>query len=229
MAETTLHTLQHGVFPNESAEYRAARDRLLEAEIALRRQTEAVAAQRRALPPGGPVLKDYVFNEGQDARPTRLSELFGDKSTLVIYSFMYGPDVPRPCPSCTSIADALDRTARHVQQRVSLAVVAKSPIDRFLTLGRERGWTELRLLSSADNSYNADYHGENATGDQRSILNVFVREGGVVRHAYATELASAPRESGLDPRHADSIWPLWGALDFTPDGRGDFRPKLNYD
>ena len=74
--------------PGESAEYRAARDRLLEREIELRRATEAVAGVRRELPPGGRVKMDYVFEgAGADGEPTdvRLSELFGpDKNSLVI-------------------------------------------------------------------------------------------------------------------------------------------------
>jgi predicted dithiol-disulfide oxidoreductase (DUF899 family) len=229
MAESTDHPLHDVRFPNESAAYRAARDQLLEAEIALRRQIEAVAAQRRALPSGGKIREDYVFAEGSDARSTRMSELFGDKSTLVVYSYMYGPAMAKPCPSCTSMLDSLERAARHIERRAALAVVARSPIERILTLAEERGWTHFRLLSSAGNSYNADYHGEDAAGDQMPILNVFVRDGGVVRHAYATELMFAPRDPGQDPRHVDAIWPLWSLLDVTPEGRGDFYPRLSYD
>src|SRR5215213_1288029 len=85
-------------FPGESADYRAARDRLLEQEIELRRATEAVAAARRALPPGGVVPQDYLFQrEGTDGAPTdvRLSELFAPGlDSLVIYSFMF-PRAPR--------------------------------------------------------------------------------------------------------------------------------------
>jgi predicted dithiol-disulfide oxidoreductase (DUF899 family) len=215
-------------FPNESAEYRRARDGLLEAEIALRRQIEAVAAQRRALPPGGEVPEDYLFEEGEDARPVRMSQLFAGKPTLIAYSFMYGPKMDHACPSCTSILDALDGEARHVTQRASLVVIAKSPIARILGHAKQRGWRTLRLLSSAANSYNADYHGENAKGEQTSMLNVFTLERGVVRHRFGTELHNGPSDPGQDPRHVDSIWPLWNLLDFTPEGRGDFRPKLQY-
>src|SRR5690349_23912024 len=80
-------------FPGESAEYRAARNRLLEQEIELRRATEAVAAARRRLPPGGIVPHDYAFHgQGPDGQPTevRLSELFAPgKDSLVIYSMMF--------------------------------------------------------------------------------------------------------------------------------------------
>ena len=74
-------------FPNESAEYREARNALLDAEIALRRQTEAVAEMRRALPPGGEVPEDFVFERiGADFRPesVRLSELFGDFPSILV-------------------------------------------------------------------------------------------------------------------------------------------------
>jgi predicted dithiol-disulfide oxidoreductase (DUF899 family) len=215
-------------FPNESADYRRARDSLLVAEIALRRQIEAVAAQRRALPPGGEVPDDYIFEEGDDARPIRMSQLFAGKPTLIAYSFMYGPEMDHACPNCTSILDALDGEARHVTQRASLVVIAKSPIARIRAHAKQRGWRGLRLLSSAANSYNIDYHGENAKGEQTSSLNVFTLKDGVVRHSFGAEMHNSPADPGQDPRHVDSIWPLWNLLDFTPEGRGDFHPKLQY-
>lgn len=228
MSETAERTLHDMHFPNESAEYRAARDRLLEAEIALRRQTEAVAAQRRALPPGGEVPEDYVF-EGEEG-PVQLSELFGDKDVLLLYGFMFGPRMERACPSCTSFIDALDGEMRHIRQRVAIAVVARSPLPRFKAHAQDRGWRDTRLLSSAGNSFHPDYHAEDAQGSQWPIMNVFARQGGKIRHVWASELAFAPRDPGEDPRHIDGFWPLWGVLDLSPEGRGeDFRPKLSYD
>jgi len=223
-----LKSSQQERFPNESAEYRRARNGLLEAEIALRRQIEAVAAQRRALPPGGEVREDYVFEEGEDARPIRMSQLFAGKPTLIAYSFMYGPKMDHACPACTSILDALDGETQHVTQRASLVVIAKSPIARIIGHAKQRGWRSLRLLSSAANSYNVDYHGENAQGEQTSALNVFTLKGDVVRHSFGAEMHNSRADPGQDPRHVDSIWPLWNLLDFTPEGRGDFHPKLRY-
>src|SRR5712692_8339810 len=101
-------------FPGESPEYRVARDRLLQQEVELRRATEAVAIARRALPPGGVVPQDYVFQQaGPDGVQTdvRLSELFvRGLDTLAIYNFMFprALDDERPCPSCTSFLDAFD-------------------------------------------------------------------------------------------------------------------------
>jgi predicted dithiol-disulfide oxidoreductase (DUF899 family) len=237
-------------FPGESGEYRRERNRLLDAEIELRRAIERVAAQRRALPPGGPVPDDYCFEEVSDSGgEVRFSELFeASKDTLVVYSFMFprwsgdtrtGPDgetgklplAETPCPSCTSILDSLDGAAPHVRQRLNLAVVAKSDPERIRTFARERSWRNLRLLSSRNNTYNRDYHAEAADGEQIPILNVFIQDGEEVRHSWATELMFAPRHEGEDPRHVDSIWPIWSVLDVTPEGRGagsDF-PKLRYE
>ena len=216
-------------FPNESPDYRAARDEILQAEIALRRRVEEVAAMRRRLPLGGAVLEDYVFDEG-DGRRVRLSELFvRPDASLVLYNFMYGPKMAAACPMCTSFLDGLDANAPHLTQRVNLAVVAKSPIARIQSHARERGWRHLRLLSSAGNTFNRDYFGENADESQNPLLHVFVRRGAVVHHAYATELYFVPADPGQNPRHIDPMWPLWNVLDMTPDGRGaDWYPKLSY-
>jgi predicted dithiol-disulfide oxidoreductase (DUF899 family) len=228
---------QHKVrFPGESDSYRAARDELLAAETELRRTVESVAAQRRKLPLGGEIPQDYIFDELIGAngvgkkRQVRMSDLFADgKDTLILYSFMYGPEMARPCPLCTSIIDALDGEAPHVVQRVNLAVVAKSPIERIAEFAAERGWRRLRLLSSEGNTYNRDYQGETATGDQMPALNVFVRRDDKIYHSYCTELLFTPAEPGQDGRHVDMIWPLWNLLDVTPEGRGQkWSPKLTY-
>jgi predicted dithiol-disulfide oxidoreductase (DUF899 family) len=224
-------------FPGENDTYRKARNELLEAEIALRKNIEAVAALRRKLPLGGPVKEDYVFEEGprnlSDPPATRgvhHSELFQPgKDTLAIYSYMFGPKMAAPCVSCTSILDGLNGTSPHVTQRINFVAVAKSPLERIREVARERGWNNLRLLSSANNTYNQDYHGENAKGDQLPSLNIFVRRDGKVYHAYNTELLFAPKDPGQDGRHVDMIWPLWNLFDFTPEGRGkDWYPKLKY-
>jgi predicted dithiol-disulfide oxidoreductase (DUF899 family) len=206
--------------------------------MTLRRNIEDVAVLRRGLPLGGLLKEDYVFEEGASdihdtatVRKTRLSELFSpDKDTLVIYSYMFGPQMAAPCVSCTSILDGLNGAAPHVRQKVNFAVAAKSPIARIRETARGRGWKNLRLLSSANNTYNLDYQGETIKGDQLPSLNVFVRREGKIYHFYNTELLFAPKESGMDGRHVDSIWPIWSVFDFTPEGRGtDWYPKLNYD
>lgn len=218
-------------FPTESPEYRAARERLLEQEAELRRATEAVAVARRELPTGGAVPEDYVFTA---AGPTdvSMSGLFAaGKDTLAIYSFMFprAVDEDLPCPSCTQFLDSFDGVARHAAQRVNVAVVAKAPIERIVAHAEGRGWRHLRLLSSASNTYNRDYHGETDGGQQLPMLNVFRRDAGVIRHFWGSELLFAPAEPGQDPRHSDTIDPLWNLFDFTPDGRGsDWDPQLRY-
>ncbi len=230
----TLHSTR---FPGETPQYREARDKLLQAEMALRRQLEDVAALRRQLPSGGAVPEDYIFEEGapdlndtQSVTRVPLSELFAaDKNTLIIYSYMFGPAMKAPCVSCTSILDGLNGTAPHVLQRVSFAVAAKSPLQRIREVARSRGWANLRIVSSHKNTYNRDYHGENEKGDQLPSLNVFTRRDGKIYHFYNTELLFAPPEKGMDGRHVDLIWPLWNLFDFTPEGRGtDWYPKLSY-
>ena len=238
-------------FPGESDEYRAARDRLLEQEIGLRRAMESVAAMRRQLPPGGIVPEDYVFQGlGPDGTATdvRLSELFApSKTSLVIYNFMFprdplddrpGPKTGQtallplaegPCPSCTALLDQLDGAVEHVGQHLDLAVVAKAPLDRVVVFAEERGWRRLRFLSSVANSFKRDYLGETPEGDQRPMLNVFHREGNVIRHFWSTELFYAPPDPEQDPRHVGTLEPVWNLFDLTPEGRPtDWDEQLSY-
>ena len=118
--------MEHLHYPNESTEYRAARNALLNDEIALRAQIEAVAAKRRALPLGGEVPEDYVFQRiGKTSMPenVKMSELFGPHDTLILYSFMYGPERELPCPGCTHLrwarrrCEACGRTCRAPHRR----------------------------------------------------------------------------------------------------------------
>jgi predicted dithiol-disulfide oxidoreductase (DUF899 family) len=220
-------------WPGESDEYRRARDELLQSEIDLRRREEAVAAQRRALPLGGEVPQDYMF-DGADGE-VRLSELFADgKDTLFLYSFMFIPDgdgdpLGAACPSCTSIIDSMDGAARHLTQRINFAVSAKVPIDRFQGHARTRGWRHARLLSSARSTYTRDYNAESEDGAQWPIASVFVRHDATIRHFWSSELFDAATDPGQHPRHVDFMWPMWATLDRTPEGRGsDWGPQLEY-
>ena len=221
-------------FPGESDAYREARDRLLAAERDLRRQTEEVAELRRALPQGGAVKEDYVFQEAAaDSSGTaidiRLSELFAPgKDTLILYSFMYPPE-GNACPMCTAFLDALNGNAKHLTQRVNLAVAAKAPLDTIRSFAASRGWNDLRLLSSGGNGYNADYFAESPGGDQLPMINVFRKDADGIRHLYASELFFIAPEEGQHPRHIDAMWPLWNVLDLTPEGRGtDWWPQISY-
>jgi predicted dithiol-disulfide oxidoreductase (DUF899 family) len=214
--------------PNESAAYRAARTALLAEEIELRRHIERVASQRRALPPGGPVTGDYRF-EGENG-PTDFAGLFRDKETLVIYSYMFGPERERPCPMCTNTIGSWEGNAADIGQRVSLAVVARSPVERLIAWKRERGWRNLRLFSDLNGAYSRDYFGTLPNGSEVPALNVFTRRDGTIRHFWTAEMTGSTADPGQDPRGAPDPAPLWMVLDATPEGRGaDWYPKLEYE
>ncbi len=213
-------------FPGESAEYRVARNELLEAERQLRRQIEAVAAQRRDLPAGGKLMEDYVF--AGVAGDIRFTELFAPgKDSLIVYNMMFAAGAD-PCPMCTALVDGLNGNAVHVEQRVNLAIVAAAPIEQLTAYADERGWNNLRLLSSHNNSYNRDFHAETADG-QWPMLNVFSRSGDQIIHNWGSELLFVDADPGQNQRHVDLIWPLWNLLDLTPEGRGDnWFPSRRY-
>lgn len=238
--------MEHLAFPNESADYRDARAALLDAEIALRRQIEAVAAQRRAPPRGGAIPEDYVFERTgahQRTERVRLSDLFGDQRAIILYSFMFGPERATPCPGCTHLLDAIDGAARHVGQRAPLFIVAKSPMARLEAWARERRWPHLQFLSDGEGRYSAAYFGdtrrlssakraERGMGEgedwDETIFNVFCKDGDTIRHHWASEMAYAPEDPGQHHRAGDLVDPLWGLLDMTPEGRGNFFPSLDY-
>jgi predicted dithiol-disulfide oxidoreductase (DUF899 family) len=226
MSERSLHrSLHQKRFPGESDEYRIARDELLRAELALRQRVEEVAALRRALPLGGRVEDDYVFDEiGPDGKvkDIRLSELFPvGIDTLLLYSFMFGPDWDKPCPMCTSAVDAWSGNAAYVREHAGFAICAKAPVERLRDWAEERGWRNLKLLSSGRNTFNVDYHAEFEAehGDQQPVLHVFARRGAHVYHSWSSEMLYVPAEGNT--RHVDMAWPLWNLLDLTPEGRGE--------
>jgi predicted dithiol-disulfide oxidoreductase (DUF899 family) len=238
-------------FPGESAEYRAARDRLLNQEIALRREMEALAVARRALPPGGLVPEDYVFDEmGADGAPVtvKLSELFAGKPSLIVYNMMFPrhkndsrpkaetgitAELPRedgPCPSCVAFLDQLDGAMPHLLQTHAYVVIAKTPIARLAAFSKDRGWKHFRLLSSAGNDFKRHYGAEDHNGQQQPMTNVFQRTPEGMRHFWSCELLYAPAEPGQDPRHMGTVEPLWGLQDFTPEGRAmQWHEQLDYD
>ena len=214
-------------YPNESAEYRRAREALLAEEIELRRHIERVAEQRRALPPGGPVTKDYRFESEQG--PVSFADLFGDKQTLVIYSYMYGPQRQRPCPMCTSLLSSWDGEARDIEQNVALAVIAGSPIEKLIAFRKERGWKNLKLYSDTSGEFSRDYHALLPDGGDTAGFNVFTRRDGTIRHFWSGEMGMETADPGQDPRGAPDLMPLWTVLDSTPEGRHPtWYPKLEY-
>ena len=234
--------MEHLHFPNESAEYRRVRNALLEEEMALRRQVERVAAQRRALPPGGAVPEDYRFDGA--GGPVTLSQLFDGKDTLAIYSFMFGPERERPCPGCTHFLDGLDGSAQHILQRLALVVVAKSPIQRLLDLARRArlGASEAaldrgqqlrpRLFRRFDRARAGDAQAAGLRPTARNGTCRSSTSSAATAKRCATSGArsccTSRRSPGQEYRHNDLLDPVWNMFDVTPEGRGDFHPKLEY-
>lgn len=212
-------------FPNESAEYRTARNALLVEEIELRRNLERVAALRRALPSGGEISQDFELIS--ENGPSHLSSLFGEKDTLMVYSMMYGPQRKAPCPMCTSFLSAWNGTASNLRERVAIAVTARSPIERLIEYKRQRGFGYLPFLSDLNGAYTRTY--VNADDEDVPGFSVFTRRDGVIRHFYSGEMSGGMADPGQDPRGAPDLDPLWLMMDLTPEGRGaDWYPKLEY-
>ncbi len=222
----TLAATNAASFPNESAAYRTARNALLAEEIALRRQSERVAAIRRSLPPGGAVDRAYDF-VGEDG-PITLEGLFGDKDTLVVYSYMFGPERKAPCPMCTSLMAGFEGKVPDITQRVALAMVARSPIERLVAAKAERGWRNLPVYADPSGDYTRAY----VSAEDADVpgLTVFTRRDGTIRHFWSGEMSGEMADPGQDPRGSPEMDPLWLLLDATPEGRGtDWYPKLGYD
>jgi predicted dithiol-disulfide oxidoreductase (DUF899 family) len=202
-------------YPNESKAYREARDALLKEEQELVEKTKAVAEKRRKLPPGGQLKEDYVFqwaNDGKVGQRVKFSELFGDKPTLLLYSWMFGPNWDKPCPSCTSLMDGFDRTWYQVSRDAAFAAIAKAPAEKINAWARERGWSQIALLSGFESSFQADYKCQNSDDMQLPVMHVFKKQDGKIFHFWATESMM---------NHVDTVWPYWNLMDFTPEGRPD--------
>lgn len=211
-------------YPNESPEYRKARDELLEEEKALVEQVKLVAEKRRQLPPGGRLKEDYTFrwaNAGKVGQEVRLSELFGDKPTLLLYNFMYGPNWDKPCLSCTSLMDGFDRSAYQVSQDAAFCGIAKAPAEKINEWAESRGWTQINLISGHGTTYQADYRCQGDNDDmQWPHLHVFRKHHDDIFHFWGTELQG---------NHVDTVWPYWNLMDFTPEGRPDrMTPPQNF-
>jgi predicted dithiol-disulfide oxidoreductase (DUF899 family) len=215
------NTIRH---PNESDEYRTARQQLLVEEIELRRNQERVASLRRSLPVGGDVPTEYHF-VGEDGADVTLDDLFGNHDTLVVYSYMFGPQREAPCPMCTSLMGGFDHKIADIRRRVAIAFTARSPIDRLIDAKKARGWTDLPVYSDASGDYTRDY--VSADDADMPAYNVFVRESGKIRHFWSEEIGGDMADPGQDPRGLE-MDPLWLLLDTAPEGRGDWYPSLTY-
>jgi predicted dithiol-disulfide oxidoreductase (DUF899 family) len=211
-------------YPNESREYREARDTLLMDEQELANKVKALAARRRQLPPGGQLKEDYVFQwatEGKVGKKVKFSELFGDKNALLLYSFMFGPNWDNPCYSCTSLVDGFDRAAYSVTRNAAFVCIAKAPADRINAWAKKRGWSQIALVSGFESPYQADYKCQGDSDDRQfPVMHVFRKQGGKIFHFWGSELKS---------NHVDTVWAYWNLMDFTPEGRPDIStPPQNF-
>ena len=215
-------------FPGASPEYEAARKALLADEIEFRRHMTRLGEQRRALPPGPVIDKNYRFKDEQ-AFEVGLIDLFGDKNTLVTYFWMYGPQRERPCPMCTNWLGSVNGNAADIKQRVALKILGRSSVERQFAFAQERGWRDLNFVQTVGDTYAKDLGLLKADGSEMPALVVFKRDANQVRLFWASQMSVEMADPGQDPRDAPDIASLWSVLDLTPEGRGtDWYPKLKY-
>jgi predicted dithiol-disulfide oxidoreductase (DUF899 family) len=215
-------------FPGESEAYRNARQALLAEEIEFRRHMTRLAQQRRALPPGPLVEKNYRFKD-QNGSEVGLIDLFGDHDALVTYFWMFGPQRERPCPMCTNWLGAVNGNAADIKQRVGLKILGRSPVERQVAFAAERGWRHLDFVQTVGDDYANDLGLIDREGYEYPALTVFKRDRDKVRLFWASEMTKEMADPGQDPRNAPDIASLWSILDLTPGGRGtDWYPKLSY-
>lgn len=206
-------------------EWRDARVALLAKEKALTHQRDALARERQELP-WVRVEKEYVF-ETQDGKRT-LRDLFGDKSQLLIYHFMFGPEWEQGCPSCSMATDTMNANYVHVTQGdVAFAMVSRAPMAKIAPFKKRMGWT-VPWVSSNDSDFNFDFAVSFTKGDPKESkwynfgttghpsdeghgMSAFYKdEDGVIYHTYSTY--------GRGPEGTLGVYAL---LDMTPKGRDE--------
>jgi predicted dithiol-disulfide oxidoreductase (DUF899 family) len=191
------------------AEWRTAREALLEKEKAMTRSRDALAAERRRLPMMR-IEKDYVF-EGPEGN-VRLLELFDGRPQLLLYHFMFAPGAhgwpTAGCPGCSMFLDSLGQYARvHLNARdASFAVVSLGPLSSLQAYRERMGW-DVRWVSSASNTFNADL-GITTPEAENHGLSVLLRDGAQI---YRTYFSSS--------RGLETVGTIWSLLDLTPFGR----------
>ncbi len=213
-------------------EWLAARLELLDAEKELTRRSDELAQRRRDLP-WVPVEKDYRFTTENGDESLR--DLFGERSQLLVYHFMFDPDWDEGCPSCSAVVDGVAGSIPHFENHdVAFVVVSRAPLDQIVAYKRRMGW-DFRWVSSLDGSFNYDYHAtidpavapveynykdqaqleaENVawrdwSGEQPGMSS-FARDGAQVFHTYSAYA-----------RGFDGLWTMWQWLDRAPLGRNE--------
>ena len=140
----------------------------------------------------------------------------------------------RPGPMCTNLLGPLNANAKDVMQRVALAVLGRSSVERQLAFAQERGWHALKFYQTVHDDYALDFGGlDPKTGSEWPVMAVFKKSGrgenAKVRLFWKGEMTGEMADLGKDPRGGPDPSPLWTLLDLTPEGRGDkWYPKLDY-
>jgi predicted dithiol-disulfide oxidoreductase (DUF899 family) len=217
-------------------EWQAARLELLEAEKALTRRSDELARQRRQLP-WVRIEKDYGFQTENGTKT--LAELFGGRSQLLIYHFMFGPGYTAGCPVCSSAADTFDGAVPHLRARdVTFLCISRAPLERLQAYKRRMGWS-FPWVSSHDSDFNFDFDAS-ATEEQvapwleggappvvahmatecgtspagylaeQPALSAFALSDGVVYHTYSTS-----------SRGLEILMGFYPLLDRVPEGRNE--------
>ncbi len=212
-------------YPNETAEYRRARNELLEQEKDLVAKVKAVAEKRRQLPLGGRLKDEYTFvgaNDNNLGNEVRFADLFGDKNSLLLYSYMFGPNWDNPCLSCTSLIDGFDRASISVTSHAAFTVVAKATAKQLNDWAGSRGWSNISLVSAEKTEYLRDYNCQTDESDSTllPIMNVFTKTDDGIFHFWGSEMRG---------NSVDMVWPYWNLMDMTPEGRPDeLMPPQNF-
>ncbi len=217
-------TINHAVVSEQ--QWVAARKELLQKEKEFTRQRDQISSLRRELP-WVKVEQNYVF-AGPQGNET-LSDLFGGKSQLIIYHFMFGPGWEEGCPSCSMLADHLEGSLAHLAARgVRLAVVSRARISQIEAFQKRMGWN-FKWVSSFENGFNRDYNVsftqqemarqdmyynyqmQNFPSDEAPGLSVFYRDGeGNIFHTYSAY-----------GRGLDILLGVYNFLDMAPKGRDE--------
>ena len=132
----------------------------------------------------------------ESAERVKFSELFADKNTLLLYSFMFGPNWDNPCPSCTSLVDGFDCSWYRVTQNAAFVAITKAPAKRINAWAKQRGWSQIALVSGAESAYQADYKCQDCDDMQSAVMHVFKRQDGKIFHFWRTETSENHLDTG---------------------------------
>jgi len=222
---TTLEATKPSHTVVSRSQWLAARKSLLEKEKQYTHLRDELAQLRQQLP-WVKVEKPYSFETPCGTHP--LADLFGDQPQLLVYHFMFGPDWPEGCPSCSMIADALNGIAPHIRQRdISLMLVSRAPLDKLQAFKARMGWDNLFWASSADSDFNQDFgvtfneaqiksgkiynFGTQAfTKSEAPGMSAFIKQGNDVYHTYSTY-----------GRGVEELLGVYALLDMAPNGRNE--------